>query len=46
MKKIDLSFAKCQYPPVVKANREWQQEFLNTKVVCMAEVIPLAVALF
>ena len=46
MEEVDLSYAGCQCPPAVKSNREWQQELLNTKLVCMVEAIPLAAALF
>ncbi len=44
--EIDLSFAGCQCPPAVKANREWQQELLNTKLMYMVETIPLTATLF
>lgn len=44
--EVDLSFAGCQCPPAVKANREWQQELLNPKPVCMVEAIPLAATIF
>ena len=44
--EVDLSFAGCQCPPAVKANRAWQEELLNPKTVCMVEAIPLAAAIF
>ena len=45
-KEVNLSFTGYQYPLIVKANREWQQELLNTKVVYMVEAIPLAAVFF
>ncbi len=44
--EIDLSFAYCQYPPAVKANRPWQRELLTRKFVYMVEAILLAAAIF
>ena len=44
--EVDLSFVRCQYPPAINANRELQQELLNTKVVYMAEAISLVAAFF
>ena len=45
-KKVDLSFAGCQCPQAVKANKAWQLELLNSKTVYMVEAIPLAAAIF
>ncbi len=44
--EVDLSFAGYQCPPAVKANRLWQQELLDRKLVCIVEAIPLAMAIF
>lgn len=46
VEEVDLSFAGCQCPPAVKANREWRQELLNPKPVCMVEAILLAATIF
>ena len=45
-KDVKLSYAECQYPPAVKANRFWQREFLDWKPLYMIEVILLAAAVF
>ena len=46
MEEVDMRFAECQYPLKIKANKAWQQELLNTKLVCMVEAILLAATLF
>ena len=45
-KDVDLSFAECQCPSAVKANRPWQRKLLDQKLICIVEAIPLAVAIF
>ena len=44
--EVDLSFVGCQCTQVVKDNKAWQQELLNSKTLYMVEVIPLAAAIF
>ena len=43
---VNLSFAYCQCPPAVKANRLWQRELLDWKPVCKVEAILLPAAIF
>ena len=45
-KEVDPSFASCQYLQAIKANKTWQLELLNSKIVYMIELILLAIAIF
>ena len=44
--KIDLSFAECNYPAVVKPNQLWQLKLLDSKPISIMEAIPLVAAIF
>lgn len=44
--EMNPSFASCQCSKVIKANKIWQQELLNSKIVCMVEPILLAATIF
>lgn len=46
VEEVNLNFATCQCVAAIKANREWQQELWNNKLVCMVEAILLVAAIF
>ena len=44
--ELDLSFAECGCPTLVKLNQLWELELLDCKPVCIMEVTPLTAILF
>ena len=46
LEEVDLSFASCKCPAIVKLNWLWQLDLLDPQPVCIIEAIPLVAALF